>query len=147
MSDDTQLVLEQFLAFRAVRFASKLSTSVAEIYAGPHGLSRAQWRVLATLAEEDGLTAKVIARRTSMDKVSISRAVKLLKARSLIHREPTETDGRTYRLLLTGQGRALYAEIVPDAVAWQRTLLAGISDEEYQRFLHLMATLEDRLTD
>ncbi len=147
MSEQKMLKLETFLASRVVRLAGKLSDAVATIYTGPYALTVPQWRVLATLAEQEGLTAASIAVQTSMDKVKVSRAIKHLMTRALVSRQLMRGDGRAYQLSLTSSGWQLYQRVVPDALAWQRSLLCDISDDDYHTFLNVMTRLEQQLTN
>ena len=142
MSQKPMLLLEQFLAYRVVRFADKLSHAVSDIYTDEHALTIAQWRVLATLAEHDGLTAKTIGIRTSMDKVKVSRAINSLEARRLLTRSTHKGDGRVRHLSLTDAGWRLYYKVVPKALVWQKTLVNDVSEKEYETFLRVMAKLE-----
>lgn len=145
MPNETSLSLEQFLAYRAVRFANKLSHAVSDIYTDEYGLSVAQWRVLATLAEHDGLTATTVASRTAMDKVKVSRAITSLEANGMLTRCTVAGDSRALQLSLTKSGRALYNTVVPKALAWQERLVNEVPEDEYETFLRVMATLENSI--
>ena len=54
--------------------------SIAAAYERDFGLSIPQWRVMAVLARNPGLSAAEVAARTAMDKVAVSRAVQGLLA-------------------------------------------------------------------
>ena len=80
------LHLEQFLPYRLSVLANIVSATIAAAYAEKHQLSIPEWRVIAVLAREPGLSAAEVAERTAMDKVAVSRAVSGLLRRHRIVR-------------------------------------------------------------
>lgn len=142
MPAQSQLRLDDFLAYRTVRLADKMSRAVSGIYKTRFGLTIPQWRIIATIAAQPGLSAKHIAGNTAMDKVKVSRAVQQLMSRGLLERVPLPDDGRAYQLLLTDKGTQLYQTIVPLAREWQAQLLAVLSDEERDTLMDAIDKLE-----
>jgi hypothetical protein len=65
-----------------------------------------------------------------IDKISVSRAAAALIERGLIAARDNPGDGRSHLLALTEDGRALYAEIAPVALAMEAELLSSLSCEE-----------------
>jgi DNA-binding MarR family transcriptional regulator len=101
--------------------------------------------VLAWLSHKDVLTAKQICEATRMDKARVSRAVQALVERNLIDRRSSLRDQRLHHLRLTESGRALLAELIPEAQAWEAELVATLSVGEYRDLLHAMGKLERQL--
>ncbi|MEW9798227.1 MarR family winged helix-turn-helix transcriptional regulator [Alteromonas sp. CYL-A6] len=145
MTARTTLKLEEFVPYRTVRLAGKMSQAVSSVYRERFDLSIPQWRILATLADQPDLSAQQIAQCTGMDKVKVSRAVQSLLHRDLIARKQTSEDKRAYRIALTGEGQLLYQRIMPLAQAWQDRLLAVLDDAEKQALLSAMDKLEQVL--
>jgi DNA-binding MarR family transcriptional regulator len=124
---EQRLQLERFLPYRLSVLANRVSTAIAASYSERFGLSIAEWRVIAVLAETPGLSAGEVADRTAMDKVAVSRAVSsLLRARRL-RRRTAAGDRRRSVLTLSPAGEEIYAEVVPLALDHQRGLLAALS--------------------
>lgn len=134
--------LNEFLPYRLNRLTARISKALAGVYAERFALSVAQWRILATLQAEPGLTARDVASRASLDKVAVSRAVGALGERGLLQRRPMASDGRACRLHLSRRGIALFRRIAPLALAWEEQLLAPLSRSEQKQFLRLLARVE-----
>jgi DNA-binding MarR family transcriptional regulator len=133
MSTEVQaLDLEKFLPYRLSVLAQLVSESLHDLYAGPHGLSVTQWRVMAALGRFAPLTASEVGQRIVMDKVAVSRAVAGLMKRGLVERSADLDDRRRASLHLTRKGRAIHADIVPLALKYEAELYQALSAEERQ---------------
>ena len=133
MSTEVQaLELEKFLPYRLSVLAQLVSESLHDLYAGPHGLSVTQWRVMAALGRFAPLTASEVGQRIVMDKVAVSRAVAGLTKRGLVERATDLDDRRRASLHLTRKGRAMHADIVPLALKYEAELYRALSAEERQ---------------
>ena len=76
------------------------------------------------------MAAKDIADYSSLDKMSVSRAVAALETRAYLTREEDPADRRNKILRLTSAGRALYQKIVPLARARERHILDALTAAE-----------------
>ena len=76
------------------------------------------------------ITASVVAERTEMDKVKVSRATTGLLARGLLEQGPDPADGRARRLRLTVEGAAVHAAIVKLARELAGQLEEGLAPAE-----------------
>ncbi len=137
-----ELRLRRFLPYRCNNLAEKISVSLSRIYVDEFGVSIPQWRILATLAEEGELQAKRIGELTNMDKVRVSRAVAALLEDGLLLRRACSDDQRASLLRLSARGRRLYQRIVPEALAWERSLVASLSAVERQALFKLLDKLD-----
>ncbi|MEL6662904.1 MAG: MarR family winged helix-turn-helix transcriptional regulator [Pseudomonadota bacterium] len=135
------LTLSEFLPYRLSVLSNTVSSAIAETYRSKFGLNIWQWRVMAVLGEAPGLTARDVAGRTAMDKVAVSRAVAALEARGLLQREVHPEDGRAAHLTLTAQGKKIYTEIVPLALAHEEALLAHLTPSELSSLERLLDKL------
>ena len=73
-----ELRLERFLPYRLSVLSNRVSQDIARLYSARFNLSITEWRVMAVLGHERGLSANTVAERTAMDKVAVSRAVSAL---------------------------------------------------------------------
>ena len=137
-----ELRLRRFLPYRCNNLAEKISVSLSRIYVDEFGVSIPQWRILATLAEEGELQAKRIGELTNMDKVRVSRAVSALLEDGLLVRRACSADQRASLLRLSARGRRLYQRIVPEALAWERSLVESLSPGERQTLFTLLDKLD-----
>ncbi len=143
MNDDP-LVLEKFLPYRLSVLSNRLSAAIAESYSQRFGLSIPEWRVMAVLARDAGLSAAEVAERTAMDKVAVSRAVSRLLSTGRAQRETASGDRRRSMLELTPEGRRIYARITPALRKYEAELLAGLGARERQTLDALLTRLEAR---
>ena len=139
-----KLQLQDFLPYRLSVLANTVSETIATGYAERFALSIAEWRVMAVLANEPGLSAAEVALRTAMDKVAVSRAVtSLLKARRL-ERRTAVGDRRRSMLRLSAAGTEVYARVVPMALACEQHLLEPLSRRDRQQLDRLLRMLQAR---
>lgn len=129
-TDAKPLRLAAFLPYRLSVLSNTVSSAIAADYQREFGLNIWQWRVMAVIGESPGLTARDVAARTAMDKVAVSRAVTALEQRGLLSRQAHPGDARAARLDLTDNGRGVYNQIVPLALAHEQSLLGALSREE-----------------
>lgn len=130
MSNRTDLELEQFLPYRLSVLSNNISQAIARDYEERFRLTVTEWRVIAVLAQFEGISANEVAKRTAMDKVAVSRAVARLTETGRIKRSLADRDKRYSILKLTASGKKIYREIAPLALAHERSLLTYLSNEE-----------------
>jgi DNA-binding MarR family transcriptional regulator len=137
--------LQDFIPYRCVTLAERISNSLSRIYAEQFGVSVAEWRILTVLAEHDRLQASEVGAIVRMDKVKVSRAVSALVERRLLLRTPSKEDGRASDLRLSAAGKRLYQQIVPRALEWETSLVQPLSQEERRALFELFDKLESRV--
>lgn len=139
---DVGLRLDSYLPYRLSVASNAVSGLIARAYEDRFGLTVPQWRVICVLAEDGRLTQVQIVARTVMDKVTVSRAAQGLSKRRLVTRAENKADGRSHVLDLTPEGRRLYAEIAPLAMAYEAALIAGLSPEDVALLKRLLGRLQ-----
>jgi DNA-binding MarR family transcriptional regulator len=122
--------LSRFLPYVLNQAAEASSAGFQTYYRQRYGMLRTEWRVLFHLGRYGGMTAKEICARASMHKTKISRAVLALETKRYLLRTPQEQDRRHETLSLTRQGRAVYADLVQAAEAYDASLSAHFSRQE-----------------
>jgi len=135
------LVLDDYIPYRLSVASNAVSRLIARAYEDRFGLTIPQWRLMAVLAEKP-MTQQQLVVRSSMDKVTVSRAAHGLVTRHLVGRAAHEADGRSHILTLTDQGRALHADIAPLALAYEAALLSGLTPAETETLKRLLMRLE-----
>ena len=139
--DERELDLDRFLPYRLSVLSNHVSQALARHYSTRFGLGVHEWRVMAVLGQNMGLSARDLALRTAMDKVQVSRAISRLVRQKRVQRQSDATDGRITRLYLSARGRAIYDEIVPFALHLEDTFLAALAPEERLQLDRLMTKL------
>ncbi|ANG62890.1 MarR family transcriptional regulator [Marinobacterium aestuarii] len=141
------LMLNQFIPYRMVNLARRMSDNLSRIYGGDdYQVSIPEWRILARLAEDKRLNAKDLGRITQMDKSKVSRGVKQLDERGYLNKEKDSQDNRVTYLSLSPEGLALYQELAPKALAWESRLISALDASEYRDLMRILEKL-DRQVD
>jgi DNA-binding MarR family transcriptional regulator len=118
------------MPYRLSYSANLVSEAIAQQYRVIFNLTVPEWRVVAHVAEQSGITQQAIGLRTRMDKVTVSRATLALTARGLLLRNENPVDRRSRLLSLTAAGRRLYAAIAPKALELERAVFGQFSAAE-----------------
>jgi len=138
------LKLQRFLPYRLAVLAEQVSFTVAQLYAERFDLSRPEWRVLAALAELGPVAAKDVSTHSTLDKMTVSRAVAVLEDKGYLTRRDDPQDRRNRILSMTASGRALYDRIVPLALAREEYLLEALSPEDRIALDRILTALQLR---
>jgi DNA-binding MarR family transcriptional regulator len=149
MNDDAfgpSFHLDAFLPYMLNQVAEAVSKGFQARYQKDFGITRTQWRILAHLFGEDGLTAKEIGTRIHEDKVSISRAVAALEAAGHLVRHQGRRDRRFEELHLTPPGRVLFQRLSERALDYEGDLSDHLGADATQRLRAVLAELLPLLT-
>jgi DNA-binding MarR family transcriptional regulator len=150
MAKDRALRLDGFVPYRLSITSNAVSDVIASAYRALFGLNVPQWRLITVLAELGSASQLQLGAATRMDKVTVSRAAIGLFDRGLVRRSPNPEDKRSHLLTLTREGRMLYDQVAPKALALEDAILAGFSREEVASLLGMLQRLQDaasQLTD
>ena len=136
--------LERFLPYRISVLANVMSTAIAAAYEERFGLTIPEWRVIAVLSRYPGLSAREVAQKSRMDAVAVSRAVNRLLRAGRLRRAIAPDDRRRSMLEVSDAGAAVYREVAPLALEFERSLLEAISSTEGAQFERLIGVLTER---
>ena len=142
-----RLVLDQFLPYRLSVTSNLVSSRIAREYEARFGIGIPEWRVIAVVAERDGVTQQEIGAITRMDKVTVSRAAIALVQRGLLARAANEDDRRSHLLRLTEEGRSLYAQIAPLALGLEARIFSRFDGGELTTLMDLLRRIEAVVLD
>lgn len=142
---EPRLVLEEFLPYRLSVLTNRISGALARRYGERFGIGIPEWRVIANLGRSPGLSANGVVERSAMDKVTVSRAVAALEAKGLLERERDAGDRRRSRLSLSARGQAVYREIAPLALDFERELLTALTGAEAAQLDRIIAKLARKM--
>lgn len=136
--------IDDLFLYRISRLLVTGGAQVIRLCEGTFGITRREWRILALLAQGDGLLSSELAGRAQLDRARTSRAVTALAAKQLVSRNPRPGDRRSVMLSLTPAGRALFDALFPQVAAINRSLLGALDDAELERLDTALATLQAR---
>ncbi len=138
-----ELDLEHFLPYRLSVLSNRVSSAIARMYSERFGLGVTEWRVMAVLGRYPELSANVVAQRTAMDKVAVSRAVARLIEAGRLQRDTHDDDRRRSVLRLSEAGYRIYDEVAPLALAFERRIFAGMAAAERDLLFRMLDRLDE----
>lgn len=143
--DHDVLQLETFIPYRLNRLADAVSREFSRLYKDRFGLTRPEWRLLATLGQFGTMTATAVGTHSAMHKTKVSRAVAELERRRWLARKVDGEDRRVEHLSLTKAGLDAYRDMVPVALAFQNRLMAVLPKGDQAALLSGISALETAL--
>jgi DNA-binding MarR family transcriptional regulator/N-acetylglutamate synthase-like GNAT family acetyltransferase len=102
-------------------------------------------RVLYELANRGESTASELGEELGLDAGYLSRILRGFEKHDLIHKRPSETDGRRRLLRLTERGREAFAPLDARSRNDIGAMLGGMSTAEQERLVGAMRTIEGLL--
>lgn len=124
--------LEAYFPYKLAIAAEAFSQRLVDVYGHGYGLTREEWRMLLLLADAGRLTSHELSRRTTLDKVQVSRASQRLEQKGLITRAISQKDRRLRDYTCTEAGYALFNEVYPKVEQRGNALLSALNDEDRQ---------------
>jgi DNA-binding MarR family transcriptional regulator len=89
-----------------------------------------QWAIIRHLWEEDGLSQRELAEKTSKDKPNITRMIDALEQKRLVFRQPDPRDRRKYCIYLTKEGKHLQERLLPLAQDLRERVTQNLTAQE-----------------
>jgi DNA-binding MarR family transcriptional regulator len=130
MNDDFSPT-ENSLGFIIYRTALALKSALQRFFKeNGFGITAEQWAILRHLWEEEGLSQREIAEKTSKDKPNITRMLDALEHKRLVFRQPDPQDRRKYCLYLTKEGKQLQKHLLPLAQKLQERVTQNLTPSE-----------------
>jgi DNA-binding MarR family transcriptional regulator len=146
MGDNTQLNLNTFFPYQFSVLAQQVTEFIAKIYE-EFGLTKMEWRVLATIGYHCEISARDICQFTHLDKMQVSRAINKLIKSDFLSQQTSEQDRRKNLLNLTAKGNELYQKIIPLVKNQEQRLLEGLSVQEREQLKELTVKLSAQLEE
>jgi len=115
MTQQPIIELEKYWPYQVVVLADLVSRHTNSILKSHGTLNLSQWRGLAAIADDPGLTSAQVVMMTPMDKGIVSRATTSLVKNGWVHKKSDAFDRRQARLSLTEKGRSQY-ELINSAL-------------------------------
>jgi DNA-binding MarR family transcriptional regulator len=134
--------LQDVLLFRLSHYQALAGAPMVKICEGQFGISRREWRLLATLAESGAMNSSALALCCSLDRARTSRAISGLEHKKLVRRHRGPADQRQVRVELSASGRALHTKLWPLVKVHQEALLTAFSATEVAQLDTLLARLQ-----
>ena len=133
MSLDDPRGAKDLLNYRLSRLLASSGAMVVRLCEGRYGITRREWRVIAVLAEDGATSPSELAQRAHLERARASALITTLADKQLVHRVPVPGDARRAVVTLTDAGKALYDELLPQSIHFQREVLAVLSAPEREQ--------------
>lgn len=92
-------------------------------------LTRAQWLILYSVAQEEGLTQSELAEVLELERMTVGRHAMRLEAEGWLERRPDLGDARVFRLFLKVKGQRMLARLEPVVERLRRDYFSGIDPQ------------------
>ncbi|MEO1668627.1 MAG: MarR family transcriptional regulator [Chloroflexota bacterium] len=109
----------------------------------PLRISVIEWYILRALYEQDGQHASELARSVGRAATSFTPNLDKLQDKGLIERRPDPSDRRAVRIFLTDEAIEKRDEIIGTAEELDSQIESLFGAENYQKFLGVLATLQN----
>jgi len=136
------LTLDDMVLYVLWNIQAGAGRAVVRLCENEFGITRRQWRLLAHLAQHEGLQPSELALHVGLDRARTSRALTGLVHKQLVRRLPRPGNRREATLQLTAQGAALHARLLPRVADINRLLLSVLSEAEIDQLADVLARLQ-----
>jgi len=138
LTDPRRLPLQAWV--RLIRARERIGRRLERLFAR-HGLTTAQFDVLATLQQGDGITQQELSERLLVTKGNVCGLIDRAEAAGWVERRPDPEDRRANRLFLTESGCQRLAETLPDHHAVIEKILGPLGPGKLQDFVDILDDL------
>ena len=122
-------VIDDFLMYRLSRLLAVGSASVIRLCEGELGITRREWRIMASLKPSCSMLSSELAAHAHLDRARTSRAISSLVAKGLIDRQIVPSDQRKATITLTAKGCAMYESFFPVVAELNLRMLQGLGED------------------
>lgn len=122
--------IDDLLLYRLSRLLSLGGSPVIRLCEGRFGITRSEWRVIASLHDRGRMASSALALHIQLDRARTSRRITSLVAKGLLNREPVPGDQRRAMVSLTEKGKHLYEGLFPKVVDLHAQLVSALTDDE-----------------
>lgn len=123
----------------------RLLRRILDISLEEQNLSRAQWRLLAYVLRDEGMTQTELARVLELERASVGQAIDTLEKKDLVERKKAAGDRRVWRIHATKKGRDLVPHLRQTIDEIYEQVFAGFSADEISLLDQLLGRIMNNL--
>jgi DNA-binding MarR family transcriptional regulator len=109
------------------------------------GLTRAQWRVLVYVLENQGLSQSALARLMDLERAPLGQLVRSLENLRLVYRERSEQDHREWLVYAGSEVERIMPQLTQAATCLRDLSLKGLSPGEVALLKRLLEQMRSNL--
>lgn len=136
--------LDELLNYRLQRLHAISGAPVIRLLEGHFGVTRREWRLLATLAHRGATSPSDLALELHLDRTRTSRAIGALLEKGLLQRQTLPGDGRRAEVQLTEAGNHLVDAAFPQIAAINAQVVAALDDHALEQLDQALQRLTQR---
>ena len=111
------------------------------------GLTPAQFDVIATLGNTQGMPLSQLAQQTLITKGTLTGIIDRLEEKGLVRREVPAGDRRSFLAVLTPAGEALFSQVFPSHIAYLRQAFANVDTDDLEQVRRTLRGLRGRFQE
>ena len=124
---------------------ARLIRTMADRRARAHGMTRAQWIILARVSRRPGLTQRELAEILEVEPITVGRLVDRLASRGLVERRSDPADRRVWRLHLTPAADPVLAGIGETRAAFDAAAMRGLTEADRDALVAVLSRVKSNL--
>lgn len=140
----TKLVRENSVGWMLNRLSTDVNVRMKEALK-PLGLTQSQFAILMLILESEGLSQSAIGKKITLTASAMTRNLDALEERGLIERQTDEASRRSFKIVMTPEGRALAPQAFATVKAVNQWLLDGLDDESVIQLKSSLTQLIDQM--
>ena len=105
------------------------------------GLTPVQFDVIATLANQEPMTFKILGEKTLISKSSLTGVVERMLQKGLIASECNEEDARSQKLKLTAKGQKVFEKVFPEHLSHLKIAFDRLDRNEMADIEHALQSI------
>ena len=111
------------------------------------GLTSAQFDVIATLGNTQGMPLTQLAQKTLITKGTLTGIIDRLEEKGLVRREVPVGDRRSFRAVLTPEGEVLFSRVFPAHIAYLSRVFANVDAGDLEQVRRTLRALRSRFQE
>lgn len=104
-----------------------------------------QWLILKNLSENELLSQTELAQLVFKDQPTLTRIIDILNKKGYVERTPHPKDRRSFRLILTADGREKVKELKPRIASIREKAWENLDKQDFEEFRRILNTIYSNL--
>jgi MarR family transcriptional regulator, transcriptional regulator for hemolysin len=109
------------------------------------GLTQAQWRAVAHLSRQEGMTQSALAESLEIQAITLTRLIDRMESAGWVERRSHPSDRRCVQLYLTAKSQPLLAEMQRRAAETLAETVTGLSSNAQQQVVDALQRMKHNL--
>jgi len=112
-----------------------------------HGLTHAQFDIIATLGNTKGMSYKDLGDKTLITKGTLTGVIERLEQKGCVERCRSTDDKRSFSVRLTPQGEAVFDTVFPSMMVQGKQLFTAFGEDDFLALEQILSRLKNVIDD